>query len=384
MMSTPHRLAPFALALTAGLAPPGPARAEADDSLRPLVAAVLEAYGGEEALRTVAGYRASGHQRATQRGVWIRAERWFARPDRLRLDLAYPDHRELRLTDGAQGWTGPDDAHLRPAQPAMLQSMRLQTARFDLPLRLLERIDELRRADSDAEGRVVLRLSLDEGLQFDWHVAPETHLVERMTMRMAGPPPMAFAADYTDFREVDGILVPFRETTTAGATVTSEFFLTGFEWNPDGLEERVRTMSTKEMSVDVAKLQEFGARYTAAWCSQNASSVAAFFAENGSLTINDGEPSVGRGAITEAAQGFMSAFPDMIVAMDEVGIEGERAIYRWTLTGTNTGPGGTGKAVRISGYEEWTIGPGGLIAESKGNFDAAEYERQLEVGFDGE
>jgi len=29
---------------------------------------------------------------------------------------------------------------------------------------------------------------------------------------------------------------------------------------------------------------------------------------------------------------------------------------------------------------EWTIGPDGLIAESKGHFDEAEYQRQLKSG----
>ena len=132
--------------------------------------------------------------------------------------------------------------------------------------------------------------------------------------------------------------------------------------------------------MDHTRLKEFATRYTAAWCSQNAASVAAFFAEHGSLTINEGSPSVGRAAITQAAQGFMTAFPDMVVAMDGVSAEGDRAVYLWTLTGTNTGPGGTGKAVRISGYEEWTIGGDGLIAKSKGHFNKAEYARQLKFG----
>jgi steroid delta-isomerase-like uncharacterized protein len=124
--------------------------------------------------------------------------------------------------------------------------------------------------------------------------------------------------------------------------------------------------------------REFAARYTAAWCSQNAASVASFFAEDGSLTINDGEPSVGRAAITAAAQAFMTAFPDMIVTMDDVIADGSDAVYRWTLTGTNNGPGGTGRAVRISGYEEWTIGADGLILKSLGHFDEADYRRQLQ------
>ena len=125
------------------------------------------------------------------------------------------------------------------------------------------------------------------------------------------------------------------------------------------------------------ELKIFASKYTAAWCSQNAASVAAFYAENGSLKINNGAPSVGRTAITAAAQAFMTAFPDMIVKMDGTRVDGAHAIFRWTLIGTNTGPGGTGNPVRISGYEEWTIGVDGLISESKGHFDEADYQRQL-------
>ena len=129
--------------------------------------------------------------------------------------------------------------------------------------------------------------------------------------------------------------------------------------------------------MDDEKLKEFAKRYAAAWCSQNAASVAAFYAENGSLKINNGAPSVGCKAITAAAQDFMTAFPDMIVTMDGTSIDGDHAIFKWTLIGTNSGPGGTGNRVKISGYEEWTIGSDGLIAESKGHFDEADYQRQL-------
>jgi len=132
--------------------------------------------------------------------------------------------------------------------------------------------------------------------------------------------------------------------------------------------------------MDSRSLNDFAIRYTAAWCSQDAARVASHFAQNGSLKINAGAPSVGRAAITAAAQGFMTAFPDMIVTMDSLSTAGNHAVYRWTLTGTNTGPGGTGKAVRFSGYEEWTIGGDGLILESLGHYDEAEYQRQLKHG----
>jgi steroid delta-isomerase-like uncharacterized protein len=129
-----------------------------------------------------------------------------------------------------------------------------------------------------------------------------------------------------------------------------------------------------------SRLRSFAEAYTAAWCSQDAARVAAFYAEDGSLSVNEAAPAVGRAAITEVAQGFMTAFPDMQVFLDELRLEDDHASYHWTLTGTNTGPGGTERAVRISGYEVWQIGADGLIATSRGHFDAEDYRRQLEFG----
>jgi uncharacterized protein (TIGR02246 family) len=134
------------------------------------------------------------------------------------------------------------------------------------------------------------------------------------------------------------------------------------------------------VSSDRERLREFAEHYTDAWCSQDPARVAAHYAPDGSLTINDGEPSVGRAAITEAARSFMEAFPDLQVLMDDLRLEEDGTRYHWTLVGTNTGPGGTGNRVRISGFEEWTIGDDGLIAASLGHFDQAEYDRQVEHG----
>jgi uncharacterized protein (TIGR02246 family) len=129
-----------------------------------------------------------------------------------------------------------------------------------------------------------------------------------------------------------------------------------------------------------AQLADFATRYAAAWSSQDPSRLASFYDEHGSLTVNDGAPSVGRAAIAATARGFMKAFPDMIVVVEEVSQEGGRTTFRWLWTGTNTGPGGTGKAVRLRGYEEWTTGADGLILECRGHYDEAEYQRQVTFG----
>jgi predicted ester cyclase len=133
---------------------------------------------------------------------------------------------------------------------------------------------------------------------------------------------------------------------------------------------------------DLGELTKFATRYAEAWCSQKPESVAAFFAENGSLGVNDGPPAVGRAAIAQIARGFMRDFPDMVVTFDKLEPQSNAAAFHWTLAGRNTGPGGRGKRLRISGYELWKIDQDGLIAESQGHFDSTEYERQLKLGVD--
>ena len=49
------------------------------------------------------------------------------------------------------------------------------------------------------------------------------------------------------------------------------------------------------------ELSKFAQRYAKAWCSRDPRKVAAFFAENGSISINNGPPAVGRAAIAKEA-----------------------------------------------------------------------------------
>ena len=131
------------------------------------------------------------------------------------------------------------------------------------------------------------------------------------------------------------------------------------------------------MAHDREKLLDFARSYTEAWCSNEPARVAEHYARDGSVAINGAAPL----PIMEVAESFMAAFPDMQLLMDDVVIrDDERVEYHWTLVGTNTGPGGTGNRVRISGFEEWTIGDDGLVAASRGNYDQAEYDRQIAHG----
>ena len=133
----------------------------------------------------------------------------------------------------------------------------------------------------------------------------------------------------------------------------------------------------KEEQSDMTELTEFATRYATAWSSQDPVAFASFYAENGSFRINDGEPSFGRDEITETVRGFMTAFPDMVVRLVELRHANDHVEFHWHWTGTNTGPNGTGNLVDLRGHEQWVLDEDGLILESRGNMDDAEYQRQL-------
>jgi SnoaL-like protein len=128
------------------------------------------------------------------------------------------------------------------------------------------------------------------------------------------------------------------------------------------------------MAPDRAQVERLARAYTEAWYSRDPARVAAHYVPGGTIAINGGAAT----EITEVAEAFIAAFPDIEVFMDDLILRDDGVVeYRWTFTGTS---GETGNGVRIPGFEEWTIAPGGLIAESRGHYDQAEYDRQLQHG----
>lgn len=134
--------------------------------------------------------------------------------------------------------------------------------------------------------------------------------------------------------------------------------------------------SKEEQPVVPEDRTSFATRYAAAWSGKDPVAFGTFYEEAGSLIVN-GSASAGRAAIVETARSYMAAFPDMVVRMDSLREESGASVFHWTWTGTNTGPGGTGKAVNLTGYERWTFSANGLILKSDGHFDNDEYQRQL-------
>ncbi len=131
------------------------------------------------------------------------------------------------------------------------------------------------------------------------------------------------------------------------------------------------------MPIKPDDIRAMAERYAAAWSSQSPDAVASFYEENGRISINNGEPIVGRAAIADMAKGVHGEFPGLVVHLDEIRTAGHNAIFLWTLEGTHSE---TGNVVKVGCWEEWTLSDAVLVSESLGRFDAAEYDRQIAEG----
>ena len=127
------------------------------------------------------------------------------------------------------------------------------------------------------------------------------------------------------------------------------------------------------MTVSEAEARQLAVDYTAAWNTGRPEAVAAFFADTGGIVINRGPLWAGRAGVAAMAAGFFADVPDLALHCDGVKLAGSHMLYLWTFTGTHSG---TGRALRITGWEEWELDADRLVTASRGWFDPDEWTRQ--------
>jgi|TARA_R110002049_G_scaffold41616_4_gene125078 uncharacterized protein (TIGR02246 family) len=113
--------------------------------------------------------------------------------------------------------------------------------------------------------------------------------------------------------------------------------------------------------------------YTAAWNSGSADAVASFYAPDGEIVINRGDPWSGRDRVRDMAAGFFADVPDLSLTCDDLRVSGTHAIFVWSFTGHDAS---SGRPLNVRGWEEWEIGEDLKVAASRGWFDADDYARQ--------
>lgn len=194
----------------------------AGEGVGALVRRCVAAYGGKGAMATAARSRAEGtvtsvvlHPGAT--GRFVRA---YDRPGRLRVEIVYPGGApEVRVLDGGRGWRNGEDA----AGPR-LDAMILQASRLDLPALLSSREAKVKDAgglDLDGKRLRVLAIEPAPGLVVEAAIDPATGRILRSRGASSNPGmALEFVTTYSDFEEVQGVLVPRREENWANGRST--------------------------------------------------------------------------------------------------------------------------------------------------------------------
>lgn len=128
--------------------------------------------------------------------------------------------------------------------------------------------------------------------------------------------------------------------------------------------------------IDPNTVTKIAAEYTSAWNSKSAKAVASFYAEEGEIIINNGEPWTGRSRVEDMAAGFYADVPDLTLSCDDVRCAGSHVIFVWTFTGHDAS---TGNPLNIRGWEEWELGEDLKVVASRGWFDAQDYANQAQA-----
>ena len=128
------------------------------------------------------------------------------------------------------------------------------------------------------------------------------------------------------------------------------------------------------MAFELEQARGIAAAYTAAWNTGEPAAVASFYALDGTIIINAGDPWRGREGVAAMAAGFFADIPDLTLTCDGVRVSGDHMIYLWTFAGSHAV---TGNALSVAGWEEWDLDSSGLVKLSRGWFDSGDYAGQI-------
>lgn len=209
---------------------------EQDAASLALVEKVVQAYGGAPQIEQLVSLNADGLINAKVRNASGTYKRWFQRPRMLRVETVYPETTETRVLNGDLAWRFTGGNLMVGVEGPSRLAMIYQYKQLDLPYGLLKGSYNLRHAGTETVGSQateVMELWDDEGPSIRVNVDTTNHLIVKVTGQIAfGGQTMVLAAEFSNFRPVDGTPMPFHINNYAGSTAISETVITRYAVNP--------------------------------------------------------------------------------------------------------------------------------------------------------
>jgi hypothetical protein len=190
-----------------------------------VVARVVDAYGGE-VLGGVTGFVARGTVLSTADGLSGKIRVSVRLDGAMRVEIRWPQREEIRILSGPLAWHG-GPVRQRPSDRVMTDSMRLQFHRLAAPFELAGvAADSLETLEPSPEGWSRIARRWDARTRTVYEV-DDSGRIRRVTGELVtdGEDTMDFATESSDFREVEGILFPFRTATVIQGEAATETIL---------------------------------------------------------------------------------------------------------------------------------------------------------------
>jgi hypothetical protein len=176
------------------------------------VAKIIQAYGGKETLTRVSSLAAEGKITTFMPKDGGTYSYYLKRNRHLLVDIKYTKRTEKRILNGNLGYSGTDE-EAAEVTGSTYDAMVYQYNQLDLPYGLLDsafRVTYLRKDSFHSRPVVVLKLTDRAGNEMEAAVDSENyHIVKTIGFFGMGREKAGLSTEFSDFRMVDGVLLPF-------------------------------------------------------------------------------------------------------------------------------------------------------------------------------
>ncbi|MCM0083032.1 hypothetical protein L4X63_15675 [Geomonas sp. Red32] len=185
-----------------------------------IVASMIKAYGGTDAIRKVVSVTAKGRITDFVTGKSGEYARYFEHPGKLRIEVMPEQKGEVRILNKGRGWQATGKGFV-PVTDLELQSMLYQYSYLNLPMALINGSYHARYGGKQLyQGKETQLLLVEpkDAPTMGVLVDAKTSLIVRIDaifgVGMGGTGKLS--TEYGDYRPVAGVQFPFRLTTSAG------------------------------------------------------------------------------------------------------------------------------------------------------------------------
>ncbi len=228
---------------------------ERDPASLALTEQIVQAHGGAPAIERVVALDAQGHIKSAMRGEVGVYRRWFNRPRLLRVETTYPRSGETRIFNGTQAWRSGPGGQMQEVDGISRLAMIYQAKQLDLLHTLVNARFNLRHLGPEALGErrtEAMEVWDDEGPVMRVNVDAATHRIVKVAAQFAAQgKTTSLAVEFSDYRPVDGLLLPFRLNNFAGGLAISETLIAHYTLNPPA-EPGLFQPSPKEQGLALA------------------------------------------------------------------------------------------------------------------------------------